>query len=92
MMDRTVLAAPEVQTALAGFVPVRVDVDREARLAGRLQVYATPTYAVLDSAGNLLAKVSGYQSVEAFVSFLAWAKSRSSNQSAAAAAIPPDAP
>ncbi len=70
LMDRTVLGSSAVQEALGGFVPVRVDVDERRDLSARFGVFATPTYAVLDTEGRLVARCEGYQSVKAFVTFL----------------------
>ncbi len=70
LMDRSVLGSAGVRSALADFVPVRVDVDKRPDLAARFSVLATPTYAVLDAQGRLIAKREGYQPVETFVTFL----------------------
>jgi thioredoxin-related protein len=69
-MNRSVLTSPEVKSALRGYVPVGVDIDRAPELAARFEVYATPTYAIIDVQGRLLARREGYQPVESFVSFL----------------------
>jgi len=74
LMDRMVLGSGTVRDALTGFVPVRVDVDQRPDLAARLGVFATPTYAVLDTNGKLIARCEGYQSKRAFVAFLEQAK------------------
>ena len=70
VMDRLVLGSAAVRDALAGFVPVRVDIDQRPDLAARLGVFATPTYAVLDADGRLISKCEGYQSKKAFAAFL----------------------
>lgn len=70
MMDRMVLGKRAVRSALEGYVPVRVDVDQQRLLASRFQVFSTPTYAVIDRAGNLVARSEGYQSTNTFVKFL----------------------
>lgn len=69
-MDRSVLGTPEVRKALLGYLPVRLDVNRQLEPALRYQVLATPTFVVTDGAGRPLAKREGYQSIEEFVALL----------------------
>ena len=69
-MDRNVLGSEAVRGELAGFVPVRVDAFQERELANRFGVQGTPTYAVIDPQGRLLARCDGYQPEERFVAFL----------------------
>jgi len=69
-MDRTVLGTPEVREALLGYVPIRLDVNRDREAAQRHQVVATPTFVVINEAGRVLARREGYQSVEELVAFL----------------------
>lgn len=69
-MDRNVLGSEAVRSELAGFVPVRVDAFQERELANQFDVQGTPTYAVVDPQGRLLARCEGYQPVERFVAFL----------------------
>ena len=70
VMDRTVLNQDAIKRGLGDYVPVRVDAARHPDLAGRYGAYATPTYAVIDSRGRLLARVEGQQTVEQFLTFL----------------------
>jgi thioredoxin-related protein len=74
-MKRGVLNSPAVREALAGFIPVKVNVACERKLANSLGVVGTPTYAVLDGRGKLLAWCDGYQPVDQFVRFLERASS-----------------
>jgi thioredoxin-related protein len=69
-MDRMVLGTPEVREALLGYLPVRLDVNRQREPARRYQVLATPTFVVTDEAGRPLAQREGYLSKEEFVAFL----------------------
>lgn len=71
VMDRHVLPEPSVLAAMAAYVPVRVDVDRQATLARRFRVMGTPTYAVVDVEGTVLRQCSGFQPVDEFLTFLA---------------------
>jgi thioredoxin-related protein len=63
-----------VAQAIASVVPVRLDLGQSPELSERYQVYATPTYLVLDANGRLLARDSGYRSVDEFVAFLSRAR------------------
>lgn len=91
-MDRSVLGAPEVRTALERFVPLRLDVDEHRTHANRLDILGTPTYAVLDQQGRLLAKCEGYQPIERFLKFLARTSTPRPSGNAQAGAHPPPAP
>jgi len=67
-MDRTTWKSPVVIERMTSLVPVRVDVDetepRNGRagsdVAARYGVQGTPTLALLDSDGEVLARTSGY--------------------------------
>jgi thiol:disulfide interchange protein len=48
-------------------VALKVDVDREGRLAGQMGVSAVPTIVFLDSGGRELGRFSGYRDPEAFL-------------------------
>ncbi|MFQ5463547.1 MAG: thioredoxin family protein [Phycisphaerae bacterium] len=76
-MDRDVLSNAKLQSRLKNVVAVRVDAFEQADLARAFGIYATPTYAVLDSAGGVLGVTGGYQSVEEFIRFLDQAQGRS---------------
>ena len=69
-MEQQVLASPSVREALEAFIPVRVDASRQRELANLFGIEGTPTYAIVDSSGRVLARCEGFQPVEAFVEFL----------------------
>ena len=69
-MERTVLASAEVESALKDYVRVRVDIDRQRELANRFNVFGTPTFAVINVRGEVLARCTGYRPVDEFLSFL----------------------
>lgn len=48
-------------------VALKVDVDREGRLAGQMSVSAVPTIVFVDSDGRELGRFSGYRDPEAFL-------------------------
>lgn len=58
-MDREVYADQRVVAAMARTVPLRIDVDREPRLARKYSVDATPTLIVTDSFGDELFRFTG---------------------------------
>lgn len=91
-MDRTVLRTDDVKKVLEHFVPLLVDVDRQRGLANRYGVFATPTYAVLNSRGALLAQCQGFQPVDEFVRFLRQASTLSSSVTESSGQPIPDAP
>ena len=69
-MDRTVLSDSDVKRALHDYVRVRLDATVQTDLARQYEVYATPTFTVVDSEGRLLSKREGTLTVEEFVQFL----------------------
>ncbi len=69
-MDRNVLPQKKVSLALQAFVPVRLDATRERELANRYNVYGTPTYAIVQPNGQLVAKCQGYHTAQEFVAFI----------------------
>ena len=93
-MDRLVLRSREVQKAVESFVPVRLDAYDHPDLADRFEVTVTPTYAVLDAKGRILAKWVGYREAEEFIELLVLAVSSQAdgNSSVSAALSPPVVP
>ena len=69
-MDRTVLRADVIQTALTSFVPVRVNVTQSPQVVSRFTIPGTPTYIILSPEGKVLAQTSGYQEEEDLSQFL----------------------
>ena len=70
IMDRTVLSDSDVKRALHDYVRVRLDATEQTDLARQYEVYATPTFTVVDSEGRLLSQREGTLTVEEFVQFL----------------------
>lgn len=73
-MDREVLSDSEVINAVEkGFVPVLLDVDKEANLKylSDYRVVGTPTFVILKPNGELVRGDVGYKTKEEFLSFLA---------------------
>ncbi|MCH9002436.1 MAG: thioredoxin family protein [Planctomycetes bacterium] len=70
IMDRTVLSNSDVKRALHDYIRVRLDATVQTDLARQYEVYATPTFTVVDAQGRLLSKREGTLTVEEFVQFL----------------------
>lgn len=73
-MDKFVLSTHEVRSALAGMIPVRLNGAKHREVARRYNVMATPTYIVVNPAGESLARTEGYMSTDEFIAFLNAAK------------------
>jgi protein disulfide-isomerase len=58
-LKTTTWADERVELALRSYVPVRIDVDRHADLAGEYGVRAVPTYIILAADGHALRQVDG---------------------------------
>ena len=69
-MHRTTWSDKGVEQALAGYVPVKIDVDEHADLARRFHVSELPSFAVLDEQGNVLRFGEGYHPPSEFLSWL----------------------
>lgn len=92
LMERTVLNTSAVREALADYVPVRLDIARDIKVAQRFGVWATPTYAVLDAQGGLVAGFEGALTVEDFVRFLKRVSLSGGGDTVSAEAAPPSDP
>lgn len=72
-MDNEVLSDPDVQRVVARYLPIRVDVMFNRRLAEQMNVVLTPTFVVMrpEMAGmNVVATRSGFIDKEEFRLFL----------------------
>jgi thiol:disulfide interchange protein len=59
----------EVEAKLKGYVPVKVDIDRERATAESYQIDAVPTFVVLDAQGNTTKRATSFMPAD---EFLAW--------------------
>ena len=75
-MDNDVFSKPETAKALAGWVPVRVDVDEQAGIAQQYNVNGVPTFVALTPQGQLIATRSGGMNMQEFAEFLASAQAK----------------
>ena len=60
-LKHTTWADPSVEAALREYVPVKVDVDRDAQVAQKYRVTGIPAYFVLDPAGSVVGNWDGAQ-------------------------------
>jgi len=70
-LERDTLGDPQVQQALKGWTPVRLDHDRETTLAERFQVPAVPALLLFNREGQVVQRIWGFVEPAALVSALA---------------------
>lgn len=64
-MDKNTFSSPEVQEKLSqNYVLVKIDVDKNPGPSSKYQAYSLPTMLILDSEGNEINRIIGYQSPE----------------------------
>lgn len=73
-MDRVVFPNEDVRKALRDFIPVRLNGAADLEIARKYQVFATPTYLVLNANGDVLARAEGFIPAGEFIAFLNSAK------------------
>lgn len=69
-MDKNTFQNPQVQQKLSNYVLVKVNGDENPDFMKKYQVYGYPTILILDSAGNLVKTISGYQSPDDFINMI----------------------
>ena len=68
-MDKNTFTSPEVQEKLShNYVLVKIDVDKNPEPSSKYQAYSLPTMLILDSNGNEIKRIVGYQSPEKLLS------------------------
>ncbi len=82
MMERNTFSDEKVRQCLAGFVPLKIDVDKEPKLAARYGIEGMPTTLVVDANGKPLAGAVGYLEVADYLAVLDKAKSVGSETNA----------
>lgn len=70
LMDAEVWPRPEVISAAAGFVPVKVDVDQNQALANEYKIEGVPTMVFLDAAGKETGRQVGMVEADELVKLL----------------------
>lgn len=71
VMDREVYANPQVAAALAGYVCIKVDVDKDPDTAFAFHIGSLPRAIVIDPEGRMVGDRIGYLPVDQFLAFLA---------------------
>ena len=69
-LRHTTWADKDVDAALRGYVPVKVDIDRSPDLAEKYRVSGVPTFAVLRNDGQVSKQVDGALPPEDFLRWL----------------------
>jgi len=69
-MERNVFSSQQVGRAVEAWTPVKIDVDRQPRLAERYEVSALPTTLLLSAEGEVLARRAGYMDADELIAFL----------------------
>ncbi|MCL4692474.1 MAG: thioredoxin family protein [Candidatus Hydrogenedentes bacterium] len=70
-MEADVFSDPKVQAALEDFVCIRVDTEKDPRVALAYQVRSLPRFVVLNTFGEITVDRTGYMPVEVFLDALA---------------------
>jgi thiol:disulfide interchange protein len=67
-MDEDVFADERVQSALLGYIPIKVDADRGGRsVASRYRVSGLPTFLLVNGEGEVVGRFDGYMAVDEFL-------------------------
>ncbi len=69
-MKSTTWADASVEQALREYVPVKVDVDVNTRVAIQYDAQTIPMFAVLDGEGKVVKTIDGYLDPKAFLAWL----------------------
>lgn len=68
-MDKVTYTDPQVKEKLTqNYVLLKVDVDENPELSSQYQAYSLPTMIILDSNGNEIKRIIGYQTPEELLS------------------------
>jgi thiol:disulfide interchange protein len=69
-MKGTTWADRGVESALRGYVPVKIDIDENRDLAEAYSIDAVPTFAVLDGEGRVLKSATGALRPQQFLEWI----------------------
>lgn len=69
-MDENTFQNSQVQQKLLNYVLVKVNGDENPDFVKKYQIYGYPTILIMDSSGNLVKKIYGYQSPEDFINMI----------------------
>ena len=82
MMERNTFSDEKVRQRLAGFVPLKIDVDKQPKLAARYGIEGMPTTLVVDATGKPVTGAVGYLEEADYLAVLDKAKSGGSETNA----------
>ncbi len=85
MLERNVFPKTEVVDAMADWVKVKVDVDRQPQIAREFRVYAMPTLVALSPRGEPIDRVTGYMDASQFAGWVRKVESKWKSQGGQAA-------
>ena len=69
-MRRYVWTDPQVAEALKKFVPVRIDVDRDPKLAQQFQINTIPAFFIVDPSGRVARNYEGAMESQEFITWV----------------------
>lgn len=70
-MEKDVIQRPDVLRFLRkSFVPVKVDIDKNAELQKRFEVHSLPTFVVMDRDDQTISRWEGYEDIDQFMTHL----------------------
>jgi thiol:disulfide interchange protein len=69
-MHRTTWSNDKVGSALSSYVPVKLDVDEQSKIAAKYGIQSIPTYMILDDQGKPIRSESGYRDADDFLQWL----------------------
>lgn len=69
-MDENTFQDPRVKQKLSDYVLVKINGDQNPDLVKKYQIYGYPTILILDSNGNIIKTISGYQSPDNFLTMI----------------------
>lgn len=69
-LERETLADAAVREAMAPYIALRIDVDKQAKMAEKYLVDAIPAIVILNGKGEVIRRTAGFQEAAALVAFL----------------------
>lgn len=80
MMKAVTLKAPEVVTALGGYVTVMIDIDAQPQVAQAFGVSGVPNFQVVTPGGQAVSRLTGYREAPEFAQWLSKSHSTADQQ------------
>lgn len=91
-IEHDTFSDPEVAAAIATFIPVKVDIDKDTALAGKYAVDAVPAFMLIDKKSQVRGHIAAYKSPDELLAVLRnWGRvSNPDPSSRAANVLPPE--